>query len=129
MSNLSSAIIEARKRHEAEIAERLKRRQMRQRAEVERLNAKATEESAAPAIVPSELEAPAPPPEPAPPRPQTLVEPPVEPSTAALAPVEPAVPVAPTPPRPKAIAATDDVEKLPDGRFLRLRNDIIDRIK
>jgi len=38
MSNLSSAIIEARKRHEAEIAERLKRRQQRQRAEVERLN-------------------------------------------------------------------------------------------
>jgi hypothetical protein len=131
MGNLSSAIIEARKRHEAEIAERLKRRQMRQRAEIERLNSSAVVEAPKPVAAP---------PEPAP-----TLEPPVEP-----APVEPppeparnpepkptVVDVAP-PPAPMRLlpaesfdapVAPEELETPPDGRYLKLRNDIIDRIK
>ncbi len=132
MGNLSSAIIEARKRHEAEIAERLKRRQQRQRAEVERLNATATSSSqpklpeaveAEPvpppaAIVAEPVRPPAPEAPPTPPPP-----PPVEPIQAAPIPAPPVRRPRPVPQR------TDEVETLPDGRFLRVRNDIIDRIK
>lgn len=132
MGNLSSAIIEARKRHEAEIAERLKRRQQRQRAEIERLNASATTATSQPKL-PDAVE-------PDPPQPKAVVAEPMPPAVSEpLASLPPPPPVerlqaAPTPqppvrrPRP-AQQRSDEVETLPDGRFLRVRNDIIDRIK
>lgn len=204
MGNLSSAIIEARKRHEAEIAERLKRRQARQRAEIERLNAAAqqaeaqaaeaeakrapkeqptTAEPGSPAEaqpaagVASEASTPSlpldepdpaanvepaigaaqpseqPPPQIAEERP-TAAEPAVEPAAPEIGePPAPAPVATPAPvrlyqeppvrrasrpePAPRLIAeesfeipaAADELETPPDGRYLKLRNDIIDRIK
>lgn len=187
MANLSNAIIEARKRHEAEIAERLKRRQERQRAEVDRLNQSATgavdpaprrspppetdtptdassadvvSEPALPAMTSTAVEprveestpavtvaapvseeatsgrpashvhAPVSLPEPVPLAPQPVAVPP-EPAPVAIEPrVLPPAPVPAriaAPPQPSAYA--DELETPPDGRFLKLRNDIIDRVK
>jgi hypothetical protein len=142
MGNLSSAIIEARKRHEAEIAERLKRRQMRQRAEIERLNSSAVVE--APKPVPVEPEPPAPTAEPAAiepePEPVPIPEPPATLVDVASPPAVAAPEPPPEPPRGvpmrllaaesfDAPVAADELETPPDGRYLKLRNDIIDRIK
>lgn len=186
MANLSSAIIEARKRHEAEIAERLERRQQRQRAEIERLNSEAVSAVAASAPEPGEtLGAVAPsegrpvadpearpaaepetvkPPAGAPPaahwhavpapqeraRPERLARAsatplaslPVALTREAAQPNEPAPLELPAQrrhaPRPARVevgesielaARPDEVETPPDGRFLKLRNDIIDRVK
>jgi hypothetical protein len=144
MANLSSAIIEARKRHEAEIQERLKRRQQRQRAELDRLNTSAVEPIAAPRQSAESRSAPEAV-EPAPPASARVdvvasapsdaarvIEPPVQ--APRLVASIPTVPIAPTvAPAPQTVATeaphAEEVETLPDGRFLRVRNDIIDRIK
>jgi hypothetical protein len=173
MSNLSSAIIQARKRHEAEIAERLERRKQRQRAELERLNSAtngggelpnddanvSAPDETADATLNTALALATPPPTEPQPRPadaqipqagsanhippeQAHVAPhAVPPDTTAAEPIKQHEQNSQTIQRrvfntltsaPQHLSAEvhiEEVETAPDGRFLKVRNDIIDRIK